>query len=157
MIAFYSKIKTAWWGTLRALHPKLHSLAFHYRMYIKYILSGGTAAVTDLALLVAFKEFGKLHYLLAATLAFAIAFFVSFVLQKFWTFGHTRLQDLHTQMGMYLSIALFNLGLNALFMYLLVDIVGFWYLVSQIISGASIALISFGLYRRFVFTHTSSL
>ena len=136
---------------MHTLHPRLHNVVFEHRAYVKYIFSGGTAAVVDLFLLAMLKELFGAHYLIAASLAFIVAFFVSFFLQKFWTFGHTRMEDLHAQMITYLIIAVTNLGINVGLMYFFVEIAGIWYFFSQIISGALLALMSFFLYRRLVF------
>lgn len=155
MISVYQKLKTFWWQGIKSLHPRLYAVAFRYRMYIKYIISGGTAAMVDLGLLAFFIEVFRFHYLVAATLAFVVAFFVSFILQKFWTFGHSTMDDVYAQAGTYLGIALSNLLINAGLMYLFVDTFGLRYLFSQILAGGLIALFSFVLYRRFVFTRSA--
>src|SRR5207248_270965 len=105
----------------------------------------------DIFLLALFKEAFAMSYLVAATLAFAIAFFVSFALQKFWTFGDRALSGVHMQMTIYFTIAGVNLGINAGLMYVFVDVAHLWYLFSQVLAGGLIALSSFFLYRRFVF------
>ena len=114
-------------------------------------MSGCLGAASDLGLLVFFKEVFGFHYLAAATLAFALAFFVSFFLQKFWTFGHSNMEAWKKQMALYLGVAVFNLGLNAVLMYIFVQGFNIWYFWAQILAGGSIALVSFTVYRRLIF------
>lgn len=151
MRGLYERTKALWWSALARVDVRLHAFVFRYRAYVKYVLAGTTAAAVNLGLLALFKEAFGMYYLLASTLSFLAAFFVSFFLQKFWTFGHTSLEDVRRQLGKYFGIAVGNLGLNALLMFVLVDFVRLWYLFSQVLSSGSIAVMSFLLYRRYVF------
>jgi putative flippase GtrA len=151
VINLIQKIEDGFMVTLEKISPTLFRLATRYQIYFKYIISGGTAAATDLALLAFFKEIFGFNYLVAAVLAFIIAFGVSFFLQKFWTFGDTKMEGVHRQAGLYLAIAVANLFVNTLLMYIFVDFVHIWYFLSQVIASGLIALFSFFIYRRFVF------
>jgi putative flippase GtrA len=131
--------------------PSLYSVAFTYRRAVKYVIAGGTAAAVDIGILYILTDLAHIWYLLSAVLAFAVAFVVSFTLQKFWTFRDRSTENLHAQAGLYLAVALFNLCLNTALMYLLVDIFDIWYVFSQIFVGIFIASFSFFIYRIFVF------
>lgn len=131
--------------------PRLGALLRRYHRVAKYITAGGTAAAVDLGLLYLLTDIARLHYLVSATLAFIVAFWVSFILQKFWTFGDDTRDRIHTQAVVYFVIAVANVGVNALLMYLFVSVFGIWYFLAQIIAGALIACYSFLIYRRFVF------
>jgi putative flippase GtrA len=152
MIGFYTKLKDFVWNTLHRISPLLHQILFRYRLYIKYIISGGTGAVVNLGSLSFFVEVLKLHYLLGSILSFCLGFCVSFFSQKFFTFGDTGTNMIHRQLIIYLGITLGNLLLNTSLVYIFVDAFGIWYILSQIFASIIIALESFFLYRRFVFT-----
>ncbi len=119
---------------------------------IRYIVSGGTSALTDLVLLYIFHHYFGIYYLTAAILAFIIAFFVSFTLHKFWTFKSHE-QETHKQVAIYLGVSLFGLGLNTLFMYISVDYFLIPVIVSQIIAGVLVAFCTFFISRNFVFKY----
>jgi len=121
------------------------------KQIIKYIISGGTAAAVNLGLLYFFTAVLNLWYLLSSVLAFIVSFLVSFFLQKFWTFGDSKKDIIYKQMAVYLFITLINLGINTASMYILVDYFKVWYMLSQFIVSASIALWSFMVYKFFVF------
>ena len=73
-------------------------------------------------------------------------------MQKFWTFNNRETSRTHIQLAQYLAITLGNLALNTLLVYIGVAILGLWYLLAQIIASVLIALYSYFVYQRFVFT-----
>lgn len=126
---------------------------FRYQL-VRYFFSGGIAAVTDLGLLYLLTDRLEVWYLWSAILAFSVAVVVSFTLQKFWTFeDHTSPQP-HRQFALYLFVAVSNLVLNTLLMYLLVDSLKLNYIFAQVIVAGLIAVGSFFIYRRFIFQTT---
>lgn len=123
---------------------------------LRYFISGGTAAAVDFLFLYLFTDGFGLHYLLSAVLAFLVAFGVSFVLQKFWTFQDHSTERIHTQGVLYFVVALANLLLNTLLMYLFVDWLHFWYMGAQFFASGLIALESFFISKHVVFKQPSS-
>lgn len=125
-----------------------------YRRYgapVRFLISGGSAAVVLLSLLYFFTDVVGLWYLASSVLAFLGAFVVSFTLHKFWTFADGNLDRAPIQAAAHFTAGLVNLGLNTLFLYVLVDYVGMHYLVSQIIVSGTIAIGSFFVYKHFIF------
>jgi len=118
---------------------------------IKFIISGGFAVFVEFSLLYSFTDILGIWYLWSSVFAFVSSFFVSFFLQKFWTFGDGDKDVLGKQMILYLLIALFNLCSNTFFMYVLVDLFGIWYMFAQFFVAAAIALWNFIIYKFFIF------
>jgi len=107
--------------------------------------------VVDFAVLYFLTDILGIWYLISATLAFVTAFFVSFSLQKFWTFGDRYTQKIYRQLGLYLTIAVVNLLINAAGMYYLVDKLGVWYILAQVIVYGLLAFESFFVYKYIIF------
>ncbi|PIQ69064.1 MAG: hypothetical protein COV91_01060 [Candidatus Taylorbacteria bacterium CG11_big_fil_rev_8_21_14_0_20_46_11] len=122
-----------------------------YQRLCRYLVAGGVAAVVDLCALYGFTEYIGFHYLSAAVIAFVFAFFVSFLLQKFWTFQDESVDRVHRQVFAYFVIALFNLALNTLLMYVFVEWAHLGYIVAQIIASGLLACESFFISRYFIF------
>lgn len=122
----------------------------HARVW-RYLVSGGSAATADLGLLYMLTEWFGLHYLLSAALAFIVAFCVSFFLQKFWTFQDHSVERVHSQAVLYFVIAVANLGLNTLLMYIFVEHLHLWYFAAQIFIGTLLACGSFFISKNIVF------
>jgi len=127
------------------------AMILKYKRIIKYLIAGGTAALVDLSLLYVLTDLLGFWYLFSTSLAFAAAFFVSFFLQKFWTFRDNGKERIYQQLGAYLAVALTNFCLNALLMYALVDGFKVWYLFAQVIAGGSIACESYLIYKFLIF------
>ena len=117
----------------------------------RFLLSGSTAFGTDIIFLYLFTDIFGIWYLASAIIAFVFAFFVSFVLHKFWTFGDRSQEGMHMQMGAYLFVAVVNLSLNTLLVNLFVEQTGLHYIIAQILASALIAIESFFVYQRFIF------
>lgn len=127
------------------------SQIYKKKVYIKYAIAGGTAAMTDFILLFILTDIFHIWYITSATLAFIAAFFVSFFLQKFWTFRDNSRDRMRKQMAMYLAVGVTNTFLNTGGMYALVDHFGLWYILAQAIMSVILALGSFIIYRFVIF------
>jgi len=123
---------------------------------LRYFISGGTAGVTDIALLYIFHEILGIYYLTSAALAFIVAFFVSFLLHKYWTFKSHE-EEIRRQMSMYLLSSLFGLFLNTVLMYVFVDYFHLNVIISQVIVGLMVASVSFFVSRNLVFKYSPDL
>lgn len=131
--------------------PGIYDKFEKHKVIVKYIISGGTAAVVDLTCLYVFTDFFKIWYIISASLSFLIAFFISFSLQKFWTFRDNGREKIFRQMSLYFIVGVANLLLNAGGMYLLVDKFGIMYILAQIIMGALLGSSSFLIYKFIIF------
>lgn len=129
---------------------------FHFVMnlplILRYLISGGTGTVFNLAMVYVLTDIFNIYYLISTSIAFVFSFFVSFTLQKFFTFQDHSMDEIYTQAPKYLTVALINMGLNGLSMYVLVSGFGLHYLVAQIITIAAISIESFIVYRYVIFT-----
>lgn len=139
------------WNFLKSFSPRLHDVLFQKRKLIVYIISGGTAAVVELGSLYFFKGILGLKLIPAVSLAFILAFCVSFLLQKFWTFEDRSVDQIHKQATKYFIITGTNFFLNLFLMYVLVEILHVWYMLAKFLISGGIAFFSFFVYRMFVF------
>lgn len=131
--------------------PFLYSLAEKNKLPVKYVLSGGSAATVHFGLLYSLTEWGGLWYILSASIAFIFAFIISFCLQKFWTFRDNGSYKIKRQIGAYFGVGVFNLFLNGLGMYIVVDVFGVMYIAAQVMVGIILAGESFCIYRYIIF------
>ncbi|MBA4319640.1 MAG: hypothetical protein C0412_14665 [Flavobacterium sp.] len=123
----------------------------NYKQIIKFLIAGGMAAFVNLSLLYFFTDILDIWYLISTSMAFIVAFFVSFFLQKFWTFRDNDKQTIHKQIVAYLFISLFNLCVNAIAMYIAVDGFKIWYMLAQFIISGLIAFESYSVYKILIF------
>jgi putative flippase GtrA len=114
---------------------------------IRYIISGGIAALVLFGTLFLAKEIFQLWYLLASTIAFVVTFITSFLLQKLWTFQNNTFHKTKKQLTLFFLVSLFNLCANTILMYVLVDTYGLWYMFAQFIVITLIAFWGYFVYK----------
>jgi putative flippase GtrA len=130
---------------------QLLSIISRHSKILKYLISGGIAAITNLSILYVFTEYVHVWYLISSGFAFIGSFFVSFGLQKFWTFADASVHMIVKQLMVYFFVALINLGLNTLMMYGFVEYGDIHYILAQIITSAFIAMGSYFVYKHLIF------
>lgn len=135
----------------------MNYLLSRYGKIIRFLVSGGSAAATNLGVLYVCTSVFHTYYVWSSVIAFAVSFFVSFTMQKFWTFSDCSVQMLRSQMIKYLLFTVVNLGVNTLMMYELVEYAHFHYLYAQLVTMISIAFVSFFVYHFLIFKPMASL
>ncbi len=117
---------------------------------IKFLITGGIGLSVSLGVFHLLYIAG-VPYLFGSVLAFILALFVGFVLQKYWTFEDSGAERLRTQFALYAMLALCNLVINTFVVYMLVEYANAHYLVAQTVGAGLVAVVSYFLYRRYVF------
>ena len=100
---------------------------------LRYILIGGSCAISDLLLLYVFVNFLHIWYLYAAAISFTAVSIVAFLGQKHFTFQNKSKKH-SKQFMIFLLISGVGLILNSSCMFLFVSIAGIWYIFANIIT-----------------------
>lgn len=129
----------------------LFQLVKKYEQVLKFLVAGGLALATNLFVLYICTDILHIYYMVSTVVAFAIAFNVSFILQKFWTFKDPSKGNMHIQLPLYLGVQLMNMALNALLMYVFVEYLHVWYILSQTIIALMIAVSTFFINKVYIF------
>ena len=118
---------------------------------IRFLIAGGSAALTQLSLTYILTDIVGIWYVISAVLSVAVAFVVSFTLQKFWAFKNFSKDKLLLQLFLYLVFLIWNMSLTGFASYILVDYVHLHYLLAQVFIGGVIAVQNFFLYQNYIF------
>jgi len=118
---------------------------------VRFVISGASATAIDLFLLFFLTDIVKLWYIHSAVFAFGTSFFLSFYLQKYWTFEDKREHLKTKQMLMYFLVASSNLLLNTFGLFLLVHFFHFYYLLAQLLVVGVLGIGSFLVYNILIF------
>jgi len=129
------------------LNPEPMNLSHKISELVRFILAGSMATACNIGLLLFFTHILGLWYLPSSAAAFLLAFVVSFVLQKFWTFKDTSTEKASLQALYYFGILLINLALNTILVFVMVEKGGFPPFFAQVLASLIIACESFFLYR----------
>lgn len=131
--------------------PRFYAFLLRYKKIIKFLVAGAMTGGMDLLVLYLLHGLGHMEIVRATSLAFIFSLWLSFRLQKVWTFSNHSQEDFYKQMFLYLGVIFINLNLNAWAMHLLVNRYQVWYLLAQLIVSAFIGLESFLVYRFIIF------
>jgi putative flippase GtrA len=142
---------------LQIHRPRLYKFSDRYKAIIKFIFAGIISGGTDLIFL--YIAYGLVHttLTLATSLAFILSFFISFSLQKLWTFRNTDSHRTKHQFFLYMATAFISLNLNGLLMHWLVFHFRQHYILSQIAVNLTLGLINFLVLKFFIFRHHETL
>jgi putative flippase GtrA len=114
-------------------------------------MSGAIGLTVNLGIFRALYVLG-VPYLIGSIAAFLVALVVGFILQKYWTFEERTNERAHKQFMLYSTLALCNLVVNTLVVYLLVEHALVHYLVAQTVGAGLVAAVSYFVYRLYIFT-----
>lgn len=118
---------------------------------MRYLFSGGTAAMVNLGLLYLLTDIMGLYYLLSGILAFSCGVIVSFIMQKSWTFQDRSTEETYKKFVLYVVIAIINLAVNTSLLFLFTDIFNLYYMISQFLASGIVAVWSYFIYRKMFF------
>ena len=117
----------------------------------RYTLVGGAAFIVDFGLLFVLTEYMDCHYLLSATLSFLMGLLVNYLISIRWVFRESKISNRKLEFILFGLIGLIGLGLNNLFIYLLTDLMGVYYMVSKLVTAVLVYLWNFLGRRYFLF------
>jgi dolichol-phosphate mannosyltransferase len=118
---------------------------------LRYLSSGCIGVIANLGLLYIFADVLGVHYLVSSVLAVSFSTVLGFLLQKYWTFKAHSKEGTKREFSLYVGVAVINIVLNTLIVYLLVDFVGFHHLPAQFAGAATVAVSSYVIYQRVIF------
>ncbi len=126
----------------------MKALITRHSRLIKFIISGGTAAVVEYGLFALFNALG-VPLVIANTLSFIGGLLVSFSLNRTWVF--LSKERARRQFGLYVLLALINLVIGNTIIFLLHDGFGVYALVAKLIVMVLIASWNYLIFSRFIF------
>lgn len=124
---------------------------FRSVMYVRYFICGITAAGFNIGILYIFTDVLNVWYLYSSIIAFVTALVLSFVLQKFVVFRDNGFQDIHKQFSLFTLVAVLGVITNTILVFVCTDLLGFWYIFSQLVAGFFVMIQNFLLYKFFIF------
>lgn len=120
--------------------------------FFRYFIVGGIAFMVDFTLLFLLTEFGHIHYLLSASIAFIGGIAVNYALSVSWVFNHRRIDNRAHEFAIFAIIGILGLTFNTVLIWLFTGLAGLHYLGSKVIAAALILLFNFGTRKALLFS-----
>lgn len=103
-------------------HPEL-------RLFLRYSVGGGIAAVVDLVVVWTLVEFVRLHPLIAGALSLVLGIVINFSVARLWAFKSN--DPLLKQFSMFMAVVLIGTAINYGSYAFMVSVLHWWYLLSR--------------------------
>ena len=129
----YPKIKLFLKNRLSKKAPRFLEFIHNHKREVKYGISGGIGALMVLITVYVSTDIFRLWYLISVIFGQVVGFFVSFYLQKFWTFRDPSKERMERQFKIFIALVVVNIILNGIFVTMLVEVFDLWYMLAQAI------------------------
>ena len=113
-----------------------------YIQFFRYFFVGGFAFVIDFGLLYVFTSRLGVNYLISAAIGFIAGLIVNYIISKAWVFSQSKYSDTKAFL-LFSLIGLIGLGLNEVIMFVCTGLIGFWYILSKVISTGIVFVFNF--------------
>ena len=114
-----------------------------YAQIIKFGFVGGTAFLIDAAILFFLTEFCGVHYLISGAISFTASVIYNYIMSIKWVFDAKKDVNKVQELTVFIGLSVIGLGLNQLFMWLFVDMLHIYYMLSKIIATAIVMVYNF--------------
>jgi len=109
----------------------------------KFMIVGAIGTVVNLLTLYILTDIFHVYYIVSAIIAFILSVLNNYFINKVWTFKE-NLQEEAVKKGMqYLIVSIFSLFVNLGILYILVEIIFFWYILAELIAIICSFMINF--------------
>jgi putative flippase GtrA len=120
---------------------------------IRYLFTGGSAALIDWFIYwLLIYSFG-FYYLVAAIISFTVATMVNYYLSANWVFHNSSKYSRTSEIILVFMVSLVGLLINQVCLYLLVEVVFFHLMWAKVSSTGVVFFWNFYLRKRYIFSH----
>ncbi len=111
--------------------------------FFRYIFVGGAAFIVDFLSLFILTDYFGIYYIISAALAFIIGLVTNYLLSIKWVFNQRNLDNKTLEFSIFAIIGIIGLFLNEVFIWFFTSELGFYYLISKIITAIIILFWNF--------------
>lgn len=111
--------------------------------FLRYIFVGGVAFLMDFGSLYILTDFFVIYYLISAAIAFILGLMTNYFLSISWVFNRRTFDNKPFEFGVFAIIGIIGLILNEVFIWFFTAELGFYYLISKILSAIIILFWNF--------------
>jgi len=111
--------------------------------FLKYSFVGASGIFVNLFYLYTLTESLNIYYLVSEVFAFLIATFSNFIFNKIWTFRESMNYKFAKRGIKFFIIAGIALVVNLFFLWFFTEIMGIYYILSQILSSGFTLVVNF--------------
>ena len=114
-----------------------------FQQIIKFGFVGGTAFIIDAGVLFILTEFFNIHYLISGAISFTASVIYNYILSVRWVFDARTDVNKAQELTVFIGLSVIGLGLNQVLMWIFVDKLNIYYMLSKIIATAIVMVYNF--------------
>lgn len=121
-----------------------------YNKFIKFCFVGASGVVINLGLLYILTEFASWYYLVSSAFAIEVSIISNFLLNNWWTWKKKK-KGFISRFFKFNLVSLIALVMNMSILFFFTEIIGLWYILSNLIGIAIATIVNFSLNDRWTF------
>jgi putative flippase GtrA len=103
--------------------------------FFRYFGVSGICLLADTATLFVLTEYAGIHYQISTFIGYSLGLILNYLLSVIWVFKTKRLSSKTMEFGIFVVIGLIGLAINQGIMWLCTDLVGFYFMLSRLVSA----------------------
>lgn len=119
-----------------------------FKQIIKFGIVGGIAFLIDYSLLYILTEFFNIYYFYSSIISFIISLIFNYIASIKWVFDVNEKQTIK-DIIIFIILSVIGLGINQLVMYIMVELINIYYMISKI--GATTIVMIWNFITRKIF------
>jgi putative flippase GtrA len=111
--------------------------------FFRYVFVGGAAFIVDFLSLFILTDYFGIYYITSAAIAFILGLITNYLFSISWVFDQRNINNKTIEFSIFAVIGVIGLVLNELFIWFFTSELGFYYLISKIITAIIILFWNF--------------
>lgn len=120
-----------------------------WQQIARFAVVGGSAFVIDYGIMILLTELAGVNYLISSAISFTVSVIFNYILSVYWVFNVDKEKDQTKAFLLFIILSVVGLGINQVIMWLCVDKLGIFYMLSKI--GATGVVMVYNFITRKVF------